>query len=209
MSKNIAELIDMSTDHYFITGHHNRHELMSAADLDDSNNTNDDIIKNMINLIAKKNTGKIYKLLRDDKKNELPHMTDQDDETFLHFSVFSDSYKLTKLFLKYGSDPHKRDNEGQTPLFRVVFGKNTRIIKLLLHYGAEINAQDHEGNTALHLAVLSKNYTIVKSLLSCGINPLTQNNYDLSPLDFAVSISNNKMIIDKNIMEIFSQFEPS
>ena len=95
---------------------------------------------------------------------------------------------------------------GQTPMFRIVFATDEKIIGLLLEYGAIIDSQDKEGNTSLHLAVLTKNYKIIKSLLEYGADPFISNKNSLLSLDFAITKINGKLLLDDNILTIFSKY---
>lgn len=199
------DLIDISMDYYF-TEHFNinRDDLI---EINDEHRAHNSTIEVMINLIANKNIERIKELLELDKdQRNIINLVDKDNETLLHFSVFSNNYDLSRLFLKYGADPNKRDNEGQTAIFRIVFATDERIIGLLLEYGAILDLQDKDGNTALHIAVLTKNYKIIKSLLDYGVDPLITNKSNLISLDFAVTQMNDKIIFDDHILSIFSNY---
>lgn len=218
MSKNItwsqATYIDTSIDYYFTNNDHNN-DKMTIADLMEIENKiigHNSIDKNstielMIKMIANKNIEHIRDLLEMDKNNKnIINLTDNDNESLLHFSIFSDSYELSRLFLKYGADPNKRDKEGQTPIFRIAFATNDKIIGLLLEYGAVLDIQDKEGNTPLHIAVLTKNYKIIRALLDYSVDPLIYNNNKLLAMDFAISKINQKITLDNKILEIFSEY---
>ena len=211
MGQNI-NFIDTSIDIYFTEGYNDA--IMTNDDLIEIDkfskrdpSVNNITIELMIRLIANKNIEYIRELLELDKnKKKIINLTDKDNETLLHFSIFSNSYELSRLFLKYGADPNKKDNEGQTPIFRIVFANDEKIIGLLLEYGAILDIQDKDGNTPLHIAVLTKNYKIIKSLLDYGINPLIHNKHNLISLDFAVSKIGDKIKIDETILAIFSEY---
>jgi len=214
--KNI-NLIDSSTDYYYTENNNISNEQSSSASITtistiSTHQTSSPISHNipvamMIKLIANKNIQYIKELLEQDKIDKyLINLNDSDGETLLHFSIFSDSYEMTRMFLKYGADPNKRDKEGQTPIFRIVFATDEKIIGLLLEYGAILDIQDSEGNTPLHIAVLTKNYKIIKSLLDYGVNPLIHNKNNLISIDFAVSKVGGKFSLDEKILAIFSSF---
>lgn len=213
MSQDI-NLIDTSVDYYFTEGYNV--DKMTTADLIEiekyikkkrDHSANVATVELMIRLIAHKNIEHIRDLLEMDKNNKnIINLTDSDSESLLHFSIFSDSYELSRLFLKYGADPNKRDNGGQTPIFRIVFATDEKIIGLLLEYGAILDIQDKEGNTPLHIAVLTKNYKIIKSLLDYGVDPLIHNKSNLLSLDFAISKIDEKIVLDEKILKIFSEY---
>lgn len=213
MSQDI-NLIDISIDRYY-TETHNINKMTIDDLIEIKKNLKNTrkkkssaiTIELMIKLIANNNIEHIRDLLEMDKNNKnIINLTDNDNETLLHYSIFSNSYNLSRLFLKYGADPNKRDNEGQSPIFRIVFATDEKIIGLLLEYGAILDIQDKEGNTPLHIAVLTKNYKIIKSLLDYGVDPLIYNNNNLSPLDFAISKKNNEFVLDEKILKIFSEY---
>ncbi|AYV81673.1 MAG: hypothetical protein Harvfovirus51_5 [Harvfovirus sp.] len=207
MSQN---LIDLSPDYYYTEGHlDTMHDLLYIYKpiRKQSSHKPNITLHMMTNLIAKKNVDQIKELLENDKHRKfIINLADKDNETLLHFSIFSNSYDLSRLFLKYGADPNRRDNEGQPPLFRIVFATDEKIIGLLLEYGAVLDIQDLQGNTALHIAVLTKNYKIITALLDYGVNPLIRNNDSLLSLDFAISKIGGKIILDEKIISIFSQY---
>ena len=193
------DFIDISLDDYFVN------------DLKDNFlkniETSEITIQYMINLISCKNIDVIKEMLENDKLfKRIVNLIDSDSETLLHFCIFSDSYELTRLFLKYGADSNKKNIYGQTPIFRIVFASDDKIIGLLLEYGAILDFQDLEGNTPLHISVLTKNYKIVKSLLEYGVNPLLRNKNNLLSLDFAISQVDGKIILDEKILRIFANY---
>lgn len=202
--------MEFSPDYYYTDGHETY--MMTTTDLVDmakarAQRSEEPCIESLITLIAKRRVGPVRELLERDEK--IVHLADGDNETLLHFAVFSDSYDLTRLFLQYGADPNRRDNEGQTALFRIVFATDTRIIGLLLEHGATLDVQDLEGNTVLHIAVLTKNYRMIKSLLDYGIDPMIYNRSNLIPLDFAVTRIDDRVILDERILTIFSRYTRS
>ncbi|AYV83598.1 MAG: hypothetical protein Hyperionvirus9_15 [Hyperionvirus sp.] len=218
MSQNYI-YIDTSPDYYYTEGHaipsYNKDELtlINNKDLDKKTKRKKQRAKSnitlegMINLIANKNIDRIKELLENDKHcKAIINLTDKDNETLLHFSIFSDSYDMSRLLLKYGADPNRKDNEGQAPIFRIVFASDEKIIGLLLEYGAILDLQDKEGNTALHIAVLTKNYKMITALLDYGVNPLVRNNDSLLSLDFAISRVGGKIILDEKIISIFGKY---
>jgi ankyrin repeat protein len=200
------DFIDITADFYF-TDDCDSHKmtLNDLSIINNSNKNNNNASLNaMVNLIANKNISKIRDLLESDKG--IINLTDDDNENLLHYSVFSDSYELSRIFLKYGINPNYADNTGQTPIFRIAFAKDDRIIGLFLEYDALLDAQDNDGNTPLHIAVITKNYKIIKSLLDYGGDPLIYNNNNLLPMDFALSKVNGKINLDEKILLIFSDY---
>lgn len=201
-------LIDTSHDIYFTE--RGPHTIITHADLtttDNKTSNSANILDKIIKLIAVKNTGAIKEMLEKDKNTKIiPNVSDSDSENLLHYSIFADSYEITRLFLKYGLDPNRRDKQGQTPIFRIIFSHNDKIIGLLLEYGALISMQDNDGNTPLHLAVLAKNHKIVEALLKYGADPYAHNKNNFIPLDFALNKTDNLIVLDEKTVEIFSHY---
>lgn len=202
----MSDFIDISLDNYFTNDHRS---IIDTDYYNDENNINKLFfnIDFLIHLIANRDIDNIRNLLELDKHNKIiVNLCDKDNESLLHFSIFSNSYELSRLMLKYGADPNKKDLCGQTPIFRIVFANDDKIIGLLLEYGAILDMQDNDGNTPLHIAVISKNYKIIKSLLDYGIDPLIQNHNNLLSLDFAISKINGEILLDEHILEIFNEY---
>ena len=110
--------IDMTADYYFTEGSGVNMTVHDLNDIKNNNNINnlqlDKItIEHMVLLISNKNTEKIREILEMDKKDKkIINFVDDDNESLLHFSIFCNSYDLSRLFLKYGANPNKRNNEG-------------------------------------------------------------------------------------------------
>src|SRR5947207_10646114 len=82
-------------------------------------------IDHFIKHISNSNLDELRFILESDKNNNYYiNLSDKDNDTLLHFSVFANNYDITKLFLKYGANPNKCDNDGQSPIFRSVFCDN-------------------------------------------------------------------------------------
>jgi ankyrin repeat protein len=164
-------------------------------------------IHHFIKLIANSKINDLTNILDRDKQNGVYiNMCDEDNDTLLHFAVFSNNYDIVNLFLKYGADPNKTDNIGQTPIYRIVFGDNDKIINLLLKNGADINLKDKDGNTPLHIAVLTKNYLIVKAFLINNADVHITNNNKLVPLDYATTKKDGITETDEIIVQLFMTY---
>ena len=151
--------IDTSLDYYYTGGHNTnkitKNDLNDIDKLNNKLNSEDEFItvNTLINLIAEKKINIIRSILEKDKyRKKYINQTDGDNDSLLHFSIFANNYRITKLFLKYGANLNVCDNDGQTPLFRVIFAKDDKILGLLMEYGSFIDAQDNQGNTVLHIS---------------------------------------------------------
>jgi ankyrin repeat protein len=201
---NKLDFIDISMDNYYTDRYKKK---ITKSDLENFNDLNNNEMNKLINFIAHNKIKELKNILEVNKNNiNYINIRDNDNETLLHFAVFSNNYKITKLLLKYGAKHNLYDNDGQTPLFRIIFNKNIKILELLMKYDVNINIKDNKGNTPLHIAVLSKNYIIIKALLKYGANPNTKNLDKLLPIDFAIKRINNEYNIDDKIVKIFDKF---
>jgi uncharacterized protein len=106
------------------------------------------------------------------------------------------------------------DNMNLTPLMQAVENENIELVKSILSDCKDVNFKGHAGQTALHIAVdisidgtiqsgISKDdapIDIIRILLQQGANIHSKDDYNKSPLDWALEYEADK--ITKLLLEL-------
>jgi ankyrin repeat protein len=122
----------------------------------------------------------------------------QDDRTLLMHAILAEDtdVEMIRFLIEHGADVNTRD-QGQewTPLAFAARDQNVEAVRELLRAGALPESRDVFGNTPLFRAVMNRlpSHELVKMLLNAGADPRRKNNYDVSPLDLAVTMGNTEI----------------
>jgi len=127
---------------------------------------------------------------------------DEKGNTCLHQVIKAGELNFATKLLKLGASVQYKDKDENTPLHLLASskGETASLAKQLLMSGADVDAKNSQLNTALHEAVISNNVQMVKVLLNWKANVLTVNKADLTPLQLALKLADDR--IDKNDHEI-------
>jgi len=119
-------------------------------------------------------------------------LRDKEGRSILFHAVLQNNEYLVKELLKKGAEINVQDNYGWSLLHYAVQEYQPSMAKLLIEHGANVNLVDKNGNSPLCRAVFdSKGQgAIINLLLASGADPYLENNYNISPIKLARSISN-------------------
>lgn len=146
--------------------------------------------------------------------------TSNDGESPLYRACKNNRQKMARALIRNGGDVNlatsDSDNHpGHTPLMAAIPGVNYHVyssmpdksvsemaalIDLLVVKGCDLNARDFRGRSALHLAVLDNNVCAVCLLLEAGCNVNLVDNFDFSPLHWALQRNQQRHYIAKVLM---------
>ncbi|NJO25476.1 MAG: ankyrin repeat domain-containing protein [Bacteroidia bacterium] len=117
---------------------------------------------------------------------------DSDGRNLMFHAIRHKKLGLVSNLIERGINFDSPDNLGWYPLHYAVQQSTPDIVKALISANADINATDGHGNNVLWRAVFESKGSgeIIKLLLLNGANPNIKNNYGISALDLAKSISN-------------------
>jgi len=103
---------------------------------------------------------------------------------------------IGRELIKRGVNVNARDNNGQTPLHYAVIHRKAAMAREILDHGGDVAVKDKYGNGPLWNAVFHAkgDYRLVEMLLSRGADPNNKNNSQKSPLDFARTIKDQRLI---------------
>ena len=116
-----------------------------------------------------------------------PNMQDQDNNTALHITCYTQMTVGVELLLAYGADHSLQSKDTTTPLMyacfkEVNFTMDPSILILLLSAGADPNDQNDEDSTALIAAAYFGYKEGVSVLLNAGANVNIQNKFGMTAL---------------------------
>ena len=89
---------------------------------------------------------------------------DDDENTHLHYAVFSDSIEKVNFYIQRHADIDSVDSFNRTPLYHAVLKGNPKIVIYLLDHGANQNIETNDGQTTLSAALNAGNYLMVRLL---------------------------------------------
>ncbi len=142
----------------------------------------DDVITNLA--FCKENGVKLAELLL--SKGANINGADEDNDSFLSYSILSDNLKLTEFIINKGADRTQRDtnrNMGCLPIHGV---KSVEMLKLLIGKGFEINQTCNNGRNLLHFAAKDDLKDIAQYLVDNRLVDINQKDKNgETPLDYA------------------------
>ena len=115
--------------------------------------------------------------------------------------------KIIPEILKRGLDIDEKQSTGQfgrSPLHMSVFFKRKEITEYLINSGADVNSTDANGNSILSTAVYwyqGQDGFFIELLINRGADVHLENNYEISAISLARSISNY------DVAKYFEQFD--
>lgn len=120
------------------------------------------------------------------------NIQDKEKKTLLIHAVINNKLEMVRLLISKGIDLNIQDSLGYTALHYAVQNYNIDAVELLLSNKARVDVQDKCGNTPLFRAVFNSRGRgeVIKLLLANGANRNLTNNYGISPLNLANTISN-------------------
>lgn len=126
---------------------------------------------------------------------EVVNICDGEGRTPLFEAITENHLPIIKLLIDMGADINHQDRNGLTPLHFAVQNKSENVIAFILSMGANVNLQDIYGNGPLWRATFESrgNYSIVEKLLLAGADSRHKNKSGKSPIDFANTISDEKL----------------
>ncbi|KAH0282398.1 hypothetical protein KCU62_g9771, partial [Aureobasidium sp. EXF-3399] len=128
------------------------------------------------------------------------NISDDQDQTALHFAAVSRSSEFLKILIEAGAFLDKADERGWTPLLKAAKGRTDwlqdlwinatgrepgRHAKLLLDAGAETDIQDTNGRTALHYAAMNGWLDFCTMLVEAGADLNLLDSEGCTPLQVA------------------------
>ena len=102
--------------------------------------------------------------------------------------------KTVQSLLEGSFDPETRDHYHLTGLIWAGRKGRVEVAKVLLAHGVEIDATDVRDRTALYHAVTYKRYDFVEYLAAAGANLSPIDKHGWTPLDFAMTNNDAKMV---------------
>lgn len=97
--------------------------------------------------------------------------------------------------LSYGINPNLKSNNRfeHTILTHAVWKRNLDLVKLIINrFKADINVKNRNGENALFTAIIIGSIDITRFLVNSGIKVNIKDNFNLTPLQIAKMIKNNK-----------------
>jgi uncharacterized protein len=115
-----------------------------------------------------------------------------DGHTLLTGATIMDRSDVVRFLIQSRADVGLTDETSYTPLHFAAQRQNVAIARELVQSGAPIDAKDGDGNTPLARAVFNSGgrREMIDFLLCNGADRDAENNYGVSPLKLANSISN-------------------
>lgn len=128
---------------------------------------------------------------------EVASLKDSDGRNILFHAILSNNLEFVSAFVDKGVDINCHDKLGWTPLHYAVQIYSLEISKFLIEKGANVDSVDNHGNSVLWRAVFESKGRgeIINLLLNNGATKNLKNNYDVSPLELANTISNYEISV--------------
>lgn len=158
-----------------------------------------------------------------EKTNSSVNETDGLGNTLLHYACQINNFEIVEYLMSLGASVHIRNKQGETPLFIAVRYSTLNIIDYLIQEGAiadiknlfdetvldvcnedskeyieslkyNLDYQKYITNYPLHLAVIQNDYVYANKLLKINSKINKKDSFGHTPLDYAVSMNDDKMI---------------
>lgn len=99
------------------------------------------------------------------------YLTDDDDNTALHYAARKGDYEVACLLLQHGADANAKNTSGETALHITIEHDLYDLACLLIDYGVDLESKTFDSKcTALHTAVETKNTKITSLLVKRHAN---------------------------------------
>eukprot|EP01125_Pyxidicula_operculata_P019088 TRINITY_DN689_c0_g2_i3.p1 TRINITY_DN689_c0_g2~~TRINITY_DN689_c0_g2_i3.p1 ORF type:complete len:580 (-),score=128.77 TRINITY_DN689_c0_g2_i3:32-1771(-) len=177
--------------------------------------------------LAKKREERFWRVLAEDRDDELNIMLNQGDKfdirnrsanlSLLHFAISNNSVKIIPLLINAGTRVNEVDCLGQTPLMYAIEKLNGeesyQVVKQLVDAGADVELGDTSDNMMppLHAACVAGNYEVVNLLIEAGADiQKVDGRLRWTTLHWAVvggSLSVVKLLIQKGVEFVVVQDE--
>ena len=110
------------------------------------------------------------------------NITDDENESLLHYTVRFNSIDFARLLLMHKANPDIKNSNGDTPLMLACKMGKENFIKLLIKFNANADEKNNFGETALHMALLNGNIDIIKVLINekTSLDLLTESNRSIT-----------------------------
>ena len=152
--------------HHAKNGNHQEIKLLFDMGINIHLTTHDG--KNCLHIAAL--YGHLYlckKLISDHNFNV--HLADNEEYTAVHYSAYSGSYKLFKLFVDKGSDIHLKTITGANCLHIAAFSGYLYLCKkLITKHNFDVHLADNEGCTVVHYSACRDGYELFKFFVGKG-----------------------------------------
>jgi len=153
----------------------------------------------------------LFKLVNDNKYNELKEYFKQKDSYDLNirddqgnflltYAIVRNNYDIIKLLLDNGCKTDIFDQDGKSILYIPIKYGYDKIIQLLLSYEKHnigisiVDLKDHSNNIPIHYAIHYKNINVVKLLLDMESNTNTIDNNGNNSLHLAIYTRDEKIV---------------
>lgn len=145
----------------------------------------------LVEAVKQKADGKIAKLLESKHEINAQH---KDGMTALHWAVFQDDAKRTRVLLEAGADPKIANRYSVFPLSTACTNGSAEVVELLLKSGADPNVSLPGNESALHTAARTGSAECVALLLEAGAEPNAKDRKGQTPLMWAAAAGNGDAV---------------
>ena len=125
---------------------------------------------------------------------------DSDENTHLHYAVFSDDIEKVDFYIKRHADINCVDSSNRSPLYHAILKNNPMIVLYLLEHDADRTISTNDGKTPLTAALESGSYVLVRLLQKTYIP-------DIQKYPSFKDYEKNIPQIDKEIQKYQNQLE--
>jgi ankyrin repeat protein len=122
--------------------------------------------------------------------------TDEDNMSFLSYSISKDRLSLADFLIKKGADENQKDKEANRGCFPIHNVKSIDMLELLISNNFETNLICDNGRNLLHFAIEDNNLELVKYLVDNDLVNLNQRDNDLDTPLFLAERTNRFEIIE-------------
>ena len=208
---NYTNHINMNlTNNYYIDNNCGKNKIIKKINFDEfhnqSNNTNDIALNNIINKEDVKNRELLIISKKGDKEKLLELLStnqininyqNENGWSALHHACDEGNLKIVDILIKSKIDLNLKTNEKKTALHISVLRGYFDISKLLIENGANINIRDNEKNLPIHICASEGHDELLNFILENNLTGIKAKNlYGKTPLDLA-SKDSTKEIINK------------
>eukprot|EP01084_Bolivina_argentea_P061657 112712_1 len=199
-NKKSNELEEFNSHNYW---NNNYYENVQLTDIDESNDSDNEIKEKPINNKNKKNmdisedTMSGISSKRGNKRNKRKSKNDKRDKYInineeernvsqvknLFTKAINNRHSGVEEMLASNTDPNTKDEHGNTILHVAAQNGNKRLIKIALRWGGRINEQNKQGQTALHYLFAYKYENLAAYLISKGADDTIQNEFGYTCYD--------------------------